>query len=155
MEWLRVVRVLMSALLLLCTALAFLLPSLLWLYDLGIQRGRGILYATKGWKYFQICYSHKMRACRKGAKRIYSVSQELWSCVTPSPEPCSKTRAWLWGLMEGYLLQNYFFPLNPCELHPLMLPKSPPLSFLLGLLAYLGDLSWVPRVNTVELPCVI
>lgn len=124
MEWWRLVRVPKSAPLLLFTALTFLLSSLPGFWDLRIQRGRGSLYASKGWKCFSTCYTQRTRARGEGAKGVCSVLLEL-----PSPEPGSKTRAWLWGLVEGRLPLSYFFPLSPHEPHPLMLPKSPPLAF--------------------------
>lgn len=78
----------------------------------------------KGGNAFEHVMCREREPAEKGARGACSVPQEL-----PSPEPCSKTRAWLWGLVEGRLPLSYFFPLSPREPHPPMLPKSPPLAF--------------------------
>lgn len=78
----------------------------------------------KGGNAFEHVTCREREPAEKGARGACSDPQEL-----PSPEPCSKTRAWLWGLVEGRLPLSYFFPLSPREPHPPMLPKSPPLAF--------------------------
>ena len=83
----------------------------------------------KGGNVFEHVMHREREPAETGSKGACSVSQELGSCVTPSPEPGSETRAWLWGLVEGCLPLSYFFPLTPCEPHPLMLSKPPPLAF--------------------------
>lgn len=83
----------------------------------------------KGGNVFEHVMQREGEPAEKGAKGAGSVSQELGSCVTPSPEPGSKTRAWLWGLMEGCLPVSSFVLLTASKPHPLMLPKPPPLAF--------------------------
>lgn len=53
----------------------------------------------------------------------------LEAAASASPEPGSKTKAWLWRLVQGCLPLSYFFPLTPHEPYLLLLPKSPPLHF--------------------------
>lgn len=63
---------------------------------------------------FEHVVHREQEPVQKGAEGAHS--QELGSCVTPSPEPGSKMRAWPWGSVEGCLPLSYFFPLTLHEL---------------------------------------
>ena len=52
----------------------------------------------------------------KGAEGPCLVSPVLGSCITPRPQPSSKTRSWLWVLVEGCCWLSSFLPRIPCEL---------------------------------------
>lgn len=66
MERWSIARVPKATLFLSYAALTLLLSSSVGLQDLGIQRGRGGQYATKGLNYFWTSYAQRSRACRDG-----------------------------------------------------------------------------------------